>query len=237
MQSETLKKLSGIYCIENLSTNKKYIGQSINVYERYFKHKNELKNNNHHNTYLQNAWNKYGSDDFKFYVLEYCPVEELDEREKYYIQTYNTEDRDIGYNLKSGGQYGGSVLSEESRRKISASNKKYYINNPEARNARRESAKSYWSNIEVRTLRSGSGASMYGKKHTEETKKKISEARIGKKSPTRNTTPVMCVELDKIFEDATTAGKELSLDSSAILKVCQQKRKTCGGFHWKFKNT
>lgn len=40
----------------------------------------------------------------------------------------------------------------------------------------------------------------------------------------------------KIFNDATDAGKELSIDGSAILKVCQGKRKTCGGYHWEFLN-
>ena len=40
MQKDTL--VSGIYCIENLSTNKKYIGQSVNIYERWKKHISEL---------------------------------------------------------------------------------------------------------------------------------------------------------------------------------------------------
>lgn len=237
MKVENLNNLSGIYCIENLSTKKKYIGQSVNVRERYFKHKSELKNNKHSNTYLQNAWNKYGSDDFKFFILEYCSISKLDAREKYYIQTYDTENRDVGYNLKSGGQYGGSILSDEIKKKIGASNKKYYENHPEARVTRHESTKAYWANPEVRALRSGKGASMYGKHHTEEAKKKMSEACTGRKSPKRNPTPVMCIESGIIFEDATTAGKELFLDSGGILKVCQQKRKTCGGFHWKFVNS
>lgn len=55
---------SGIYCIENIRNGKKYIGQSINVYYRWKKHKSELNNNTHDNDYLQKAWNKYGSDIF-----------------------------------------------------------------------------------------------------------------------------------------------------------------------------
>ena len=39
-----------------------------------------------------------------------------------------------------------------------------------------------------------------------------------------------------VFKDAAEAAKELSLDSSAILKVCRKQRKTCGGYTWEFLN-
>ena len=44
------------------------------------------------------------------------------------------------------------------------------------------------------------------------------------------------MELNEKFENATDAGKKLSLDSSAILKVCRKERKTCGGYHFEFIN-
>ena len=47
-------KICGIYCIENINTNKKYIGQSVNINDRWSKHKNELRQNSHDNDYLQN---------------------------------------------------------------------------------------------------------------------------------------------------------------------------------------
>ena len=107
MQNE---RKSGIYCIENIITNKKYIGQSIDVDERWRKHISELNHNYHHNDYLQKAWNKYGEDSFKFYVLEYCDICELDTKEIYYIDLYNTTDRNIGYKLTSGGQFKKEVF-------------------------------------------------------------------------------------------------------------------------------
>ena len=34
-----------------------------------------LKNNRHHNEHLQNAYNTYGYDNFKFYIIEKCEVD------------------------------------------------------------------------------------------------------------------------------------------------------------------
>ena len=50
MQNEN--NTSGIYCIENIENNKKYIGQSKNINGRWYKHKNELKRGVHFNDYL-----------------------------------------------------------------------------------------------------------------------------------------------------------------------------------------
>lgn len=50
----------------------------------------------------------------------------------------------------------------------------------------------------------------------------------------KKTTPVLCIETNIKYNDATDAGQKLKLDSSAILKVCRNERKTCGGYHWKF---
>lgn len=83
---------------------------------------------------------------------------------------------------------------------------------------------------------SGQNNGMYGKHHTEEAKQKVSQANKGKISFRRNHNNVYCVELAKIFEDATEAGKKLKIDSSGILKCCRGERKTCGGYHWKFIN-
>ena len=63
----------------------------------------------------------------------------------------------------------------------------------------------------------------------------MSEMKKGKLSTKRNITPVLCIELDKVFDCAVTAAKELSLKSTAgILEVCKGNRKTAGGYHWKF---
>jgi len=224
---------SGIYCIENVINNKKYIGQSVNIKDRWRRHKSELENNTHDNDYLQKAWNKYGKDSFNFYILEYCYVDKLDEKEAHYIDLYNTMNRDLGYNLKSGGQFSNYVC-DEIKNKISKAEKKAY-ENPELRKTRSIHALIQWANPEIKEKIMGENNGMYGKHHTEEARRKMSEKKKGKPSNKRNMTPVLCIELNKTFDCAVTAAKELSLKSTAgILEVCKGNRKTAGGYHWKF---
>lgn len=223
---------SGIYCIENTKSNKKYIGQSVNIEDRWRRHISELNNRTHHNSHLQNAWDKYGKDCFKFYVLEYCDVSDLDEKERYYIGIYNTTDRDSGYNLQSGGQSSNSH-SDETKKKISESNKKAYQNG-ELRKVRSNDALKQWANPEIKEKITGQNNGMYGKHHSEETRRKMSEKKKGKPSPKRLLIPVLCIELNEIFDCAATAAKEFNVQSGSILGVCRGDRKTCGGYHWKF---
>ena len=87
--------------IKNNINDKLYVGQSINIENRWTHHKSELNNNKHINDYLQNAWNKYGEDNFSFIVIEECKESELNEKEIYYINKYNSMNN--GYNLCEGG--------------------------------------------------------------------------------------------------------------------------------------
>lgn len=224
--------LCGIYCIENLTTEKKYIGQSHNIYSRWGKHQSELNRNVHDNDYLQKAWNKYGEDDFIFYVLEECDEAILDERERFYIETFNTLHRSYGYNLKKGGQ-DKNVLSQESLQKLSDSIKKSYENS-DLRERRRQDALSQWSNPVIKEKIMGENNGMYGKHHTEEAKKRMSEKHKGLPSHRKNLTPVRCIELDIIYDNATEAGKALGFNGSNILQVRYGNRKTTHGYHWEF---
>lgn len=112
------EKICGIYCIENLVNHKKYIGQSVDIEARWRYHKSELRRDIHGNDYLQKAWNKYGENNFQFYILEYCAIDVMDDREIYYIALYNATNRDYGYNLESGGNI-NKTLSDFTKCKIS----------------------------------------------------------------------------------------------------------------------
>lgn len=47
--------------------------------------------------------------------------------------------------------------------------------------------------------------------------------------------PVYCVELDKVFDSAKSAGEELKIASSLITRVCKGKMKTTHGYHFCYK--
>ena len=94
-------KICGIYCIENLTNGKKYIGQSVDIDGRWREHKSELKRNKHRNEKIQNAWNKYGETQFQFSIIELCDKGDLDALEKFYINFYDSYKN--GYNKDLGG--------------------------------------------------------------------------------------------------------------------------------------
>lgn len=89
----------GIYLITNKQDGKVYVGSSNKVRRRLIEHKSRLLLNNHHNRYLQRAFNKYKLESFTFEVLEYCQLDEIRKREQYYIDLYSSADHTKGYNL------------------------------------------------------------------------------------------------------------------------------------------
>ena len=47
-----------------------------------------LNRHEHTNNHLQNAWDKYGEENFRFEILEQCEIRDLNRREKYWIDYY-----------------------------------------------------------------------------------------------------------------------------------------------------
>lgn len=230
--------ICGIYYIENIINHKKYIGQSVDIEHRWRCHRSDLKNKQHDNDYLQKSWDKYREENFQFRVLEQCPRDMLNEKEKYYIDLHNTMNRNYGYNLKSGGQ-DSNCLTDDVKKKISIANKKYYAEHPEAKIQKANAAYKQWQNPDIKAKITGENNGMYGKTHAPEAREKISQAQKGRVSKHRNITPVFCVELNKLFIDAVTACTEIGLSTSRaenIHEVCKgiRNRKTVGGYHWKY---
>lgn len=99
----------GIYKITNKVNNKIYIGQSINIAERWREHRyryNRVEETSY-NYPLYRAFRKYTLDNFSFEIIEECTFEELDKRETYWIQYYNSI-LPNGYNQNYGG--GGRIV-------------------------------------------------------------------------------------------------------------------------------
>lgn len=81
-----MSDMIGIYKITNKTNGKFYIGSSKNISKRFREHKLDLKKNKHKNKKLQNAFNKYGEENFIFEILEECNLENLLVLENKYYQ-------------------------------------------------------------------------------------------------------------------------------------------------------
>ena len=121
---------SGIYLIRCKTTKKVYVGSSIYITKRFYAHKKELRSDKHCNKYLQNAWDKYGENDFEFIWHEkYNDKKTLRDREQYWMDKLKATDRRRGFNLAPTAKYVPDYhhkqkRSEEHRRKLSEAAKK-----------------------------------------------------------------------------------------------------------------
>ena len=93
-----MKRISGVYKIECILNNKVYIGQSNNIYYRWSRHKSKLRKNCHLNYLLQNDYNKYGENNFKFIILEKTDVD-LISKETKWINIYGGIESENTYNF------------------------------------------------------------------------------------------------------------------------------------------
>ena len=103
-------KEPGIYEIRNIDTNQVYVGSaSTGVITRWRTHKWKLKKGIN-SKYLQAAWNKYGSENFIFTMLEsVIDITNILEREQHWIEKLNAHWSMGGYNLDpvAGNRVGG----------------------------------------------------------------------------------------------------------------------------------
>ncbi len=92
-----------IYKITNLINNKIYIGQTVKTLEQRWKeHLKSAKNNDH--KHLYQSINYYGKNNFKIEIIDQAnSIDELNSKEKYWINYYKSLDPNIGYNNIDGG--------------------------------------------------------------------------------------------------------------------------------------
>lgn len=89
----------GIYKITNVKNNKIYVGQSNDIYRRFYEHQTKGESSR---IPVDVAIQKYGKDSFIYEVLEECDITELNQKETFWIRKLNAI-KD-GYNCSEGGE-------------------------------------------------------------------------------------------------------------------------------------
>ena len=147
-----MKELNcGVYQIRNLINGKLYIGSGRDLRQRKSDHFSTLKNQNHKNAHLQNAYNFYGEENFAFEILGYTDIDHLIPVEDMLIKFFRVYDRNFGYNIRKNADNNlGMKHSEATRKKMSL-------------------------------LQRGENNGNYGKPQSQEAKEKISKSNTGKK--------------------------------------------------------
>ena len=235
-----------IYLITNKLNNKKYVGQTISddINTRWKQYKKMDKTSI--GRCLYNSLVKYGVDNFNFQIICVCFNEDCNKFEKEYIKKINTISPN-GYNLMEGGN--NSKHHPETIELIRAS-LKGRITCPITDKIRKKMSE----------VKMGTKNYNYGKKMSEEQKKKISNKLKGKKI-NRETYIVSENQLEGLakgrlnnpnkkkigkfdndnnlleqFNSISEASEKTNISRQTISKVCNNilSYKTAGGFIWKF---
>lgn len=242
-----------IYKITNKINNKIYIGQTIKTRptDRFSQHKYYARHLEQENSvsYLHRAMNSEGVDIFSFEIIEEIENEFLSEREIYWIAFYNSISPN-GYNLTKGGEGTAGYSrpqSLEEKEKRKESNKRFYINHPEARSYLSERTKKLWENEEYRKkvtesnkkfyqehpdIFKGENNPMYGKKHSEEALRKIKAHAATKKQKIAQLNKDS-LEILQIFDGIKDAEKALQVSHGWLSKAARS-NKVAYGYRWKF---
>ncbi len=188
---------TGVYKITCLENNKIYIGSSKDIDSRFKTHVQKLENKKHINSHLQNAWNLYTKQKFKFEIIEFCEEKELITREQFWMDKTKCYNRNIGFNAcikadrPTGYKHDNIAKEKMSKAKLGISQSKETI-----------------------TKRS---KKLKGRKHSEETKKYQSEIKLGPKNPMfgKKLTPEQRKEKGKKLNSVPRWNKGLTKSSDS----------------------
>ncbi len=223
----------GIYQILNLVNGKRYVGQAQNITSRIREHRRRRNGSPSHNPYsrLYRSAKKHGWDSFEFSLLERVnDLEQLDERERFWIQELDVCDEAKGYNLcpdpstTRGWRHCGESLE---KMRLAAAG------------------------------RFGEKNPFFGKKHTEATKAHLSRfasARVQSEQEKANRRAALAIsgcgrpkrkveqvdpktgKVVRIWPSISDACRELNISDASIVGCCQGRkgRKTVGGWVWRY---
>lgn len=223
--------ISGIYKITNLKNNLVYIGQSINIHERWkYYYRKDVSNPE-----LKEDIDNLGLEYFKFEIIEPCTLEELDEKEKYWINYYDSYNN--GYNNTSGGSGNKeNIITEQCipvyEYDLEGNFIKEYCSIASAARAKNLKSGSDISRCAAyKDPHHQSGGSMWRYIYEE----KIEPYAINYTGMNVYAYDINTREFVKAYQSMVDAGKQLTGKRQPhITDVCNGKRKSCAGFIWAY---
>ena len=230
----------GIYKITNLINNDCYIGQSINIYNRWEKEKNNAFNPNAkcYNYPLYKAIRKYGVQNFSFEIIEECLRKELNEKETYRIKYYDSYYN--GYNQTPGGDstlHMCKLTPEQAQEIIDI-----LSNDKNSEISHKELAEKY--NVSKDTIQAiNAGRQWYNDNyqyplHTSKYDPRLKKQKHIKKI---NTPPITKEELKQLLLDNkgnfTKVGKILNISDNGLRKWCKKLNLPTHSGDYKINNT
>jgi len=241
----------GIYRIKNLKNKKCYYGSSKNIEKRWRTHLNNLKNGKHHNTHLQRSWDKYGEDNFVFELVEECDETILLELEQKYLDL--NPEFNIGIKSSGGDNLTKNPNKEDIVRRMTQSvRKRYELMSEDERKEKHSQpmdknpnwkggtsfkycecgAKISPTNNSCINCRDKSGEKnpFFGRQHTEETKKRLSEKRKGTYNGEQNI-PIIIDNVE--YRSAGEASKILNIPMVTIRWRVKSKNKKFDNYKYK----
>lgn len=225
--------IAGIYKLTNVINGKAYIGQSKDIAGRMKTHiKDSVRVNDVRGQFpMYVDMRKQGKENFKLEILETCQVEDLNEREEYYIRTHRTDESEIGYNQT---RYAYPFRDP----KIIAKSHTPEIMKAHGKRIREWNLKQ-WKNPEYRKKITESSR----RHQVERLKDPAYHAEVSARM--RRVTEEMkqpVEQYDKegnfiaMFKGVREAERHMGLANDSIGKVCRgvKFRKTAGGYVWKY---
>ena len=214
-----------IYKIINKENGKFYLGSAENCHKRQLRHFRDLRKGRHHNLYLQRAWNKYGEKSFSFEFIQDCNECKRDEQ-----ILLNDLDWNKCYNISSSASGGDLIKNHPNRDKIISRLTEQLLKapKPESRykekNGNWKGGKTFCScgarisghnkSCMKCADKTGENNPFYGKAHTEETKSKLRDQRLGKYIGNQEK-PVMIEGIE--YKSVSEAGRALKVTPNTII--------------------
>ena len=205
----------GIYKLTN-PKGKIYIGQSTNIQDRWDKgHKHHIGSGKK----LTNSIKKYGWENHKKDVIEECLVEDLDSKETYWIDFYDSYKK--GLNSTTKGGYSG-YRDDEWKRKhhMGLKGRKGYWEgkkNPNHSKWLKENG-SGLSYERTQEHKDNLSKKYTGRKLSKETREKISRNKTGK-----GLKPIMCIETNQIFNSIKECSEVMGISKGTICSIVKGK--------------